>query len=150
LLKQILTKKSFFLFGCIFLMMLKSYSQDLKKHQWRNRVLLILTNDISADVFNNQIKTFKDNSTGLEERKLVVYKVVPEDYELVHKDNSWINNKKVFNKYKRTKKIFEVVLIGLDGGVKLRQTKHLSSEKLFTIIDGMPMRRGEIKSKNEK
>jgi hypothetical protein len=123
--------------------------QNLKKHLWENRILLILSSDINSDVFNSQIKTIKENSEGLDERKLVVYKVVPEDYELVHKNNSWINDTKIFNTYKRTKKVFEVVLIGLDGGVKLRQTKYLSPEKLFAIIDGMPMRRSEIKSKNK-
>ena len=41
---------------------------------------------------------------------------------------------------------FEVVLIGLDGGIKLRQTKLVSLDKLFTLIDGMPMRRNELKN----
>ena len=123
-------------------------AQDFEKYQWQNRVLLIITNDINSDAFNSQIQTFKNVNTGLRERKLLVYKLVPEDCELVHKDNSWINNKKIFKEYKRTKKVFEVVLIGLDGGVKLRQTKHLTSEKLFAIIDGMPMRRREISAKN--
>ena len=43
---------------------------------------------------------------------------------------------------------FEVILIGLDGGEKLRQTKVLETDKLFAIIDGMPMRRSEIIKNN--
>ena len=40
---------------------------------------------------------------------------------------------------------FEIVLIGKDGGEKLRQGQVLSSEKLFGLIDAMPMRQAERK-----
>lgn len=132
---------------CIFLSFSKSYNQDLEKHQWQNRVLLILTNDIDSDIFNTQVQSFEDYSKELSERKLIVYKVVPVDYKLINKDNTWINNQIIFNRYKQTNNVFEVILLGLDGGVKLRQSFYLTPEKLFTIIDGMPMRRSEIKSK---
>jgi hypothetical protein len=36
-----------------------------------------------------------------------------------------------------------VVLIGLDGGVKLRQSHAATNEQLFGLIDAMPMRRAE-------
>lgn len=38
---------------------------------------------------------------------------------------------------------FEVLLIGKDGGVKLRERRPVSAAALFAIIDAMPMRRGE-------
>jgi hypothetical protein len=38
-----------------------------------------------------------------------------------------------------------MVLIGKDGGVKLRQP-HLSVEQILATIDRMPMRRAEVKS----
>jgi len=48
-------------------------------------------------------------------------------------------------KYKIPKNQFTIILIGLDGGEKLRQTKPLDTTTLFAIIDGMPMRRQELK-----
>jgi hypothetical protein len=36
----------------------------------------------------------------------------------------------------------------LDGKIKLEQSTILSTEKLFTIIDGMPIRKREIRNKN--
>ena len=42
------------------------------------------------------------------------------------------------------------LLIGLDGGIKLRQNSILTKEKLFAIIDGMPMRRRELKKNEDK
>ena len=41
------------------------------------------------------------------------------------------------------------MLIGLDGGIKLEQIQILSAEKLFAIIDGMPMRKREIRKNNK-
>jgi hypothetical protein len=39
------------------------------------------------------------------------------------------------------------VLIGKDGGEKLRRTTPLSPEELFAIVDAMPMRRAEMRER---
>lgn len=41
---------------------------------------------------------------------------------------------------------FEVVLVGKDGGMKLRQQTPLSSEALLSTVDSMPMRKGHLDS----
>ena len=38
-----------------------------------------------------------------------------------------------------------VLLVGKDGGVKIRQAHALSAETLFTTIDAMPMRQREMR-----
>ena len=40
---------------------------------------------------------------------------------------------------------FGVVLVGKDGGVKLRRTKAVSAAELMQTIDAMPMRRQEMR-----
>lgn len=42
------------------------------------------------------------------------------------------------------------ILIGKDGGEKARQHGTMDLEKWFVLIDGMPMRRQEIQSKQNK
>ena len=42
---------------------------------------------------------------------------------------------------------FAIVLVGKDGGEKLRRTTPLSPEELFSIVDAMPMRRAELREK---
>ena len=39
-----------------------------------------------------------------------------------------------------------VLLVGKDGGVKLRRSEPISADELFATIDAMPMRRREIRS----
>ena len=40
------------------------------------------------------------------------------------------------------------VLTGIDGGVKLREAKLVPLEDIFSVIEAMPMRRWEKRSKN--
>ena len=42
---------------------------------------------------------------------------------------------------------FAAILIGKDGGAKLRSSKPLAMEKLEKTIDAMPMRKDEVKGK---
>jgi len=44
---------------------------------------------------------------------------------------------------------FQVLLIGKDGGVKLRSSEPVSMKDLFGLIDSMPMRQQEMGSKKK-
>ena len=43
---------------------------------------------------------------------------------------------------------FEITLFGKDGGTKLSRSTLLEPEELFAIIDAMPMRRDEIRTRS--
>jgi len=131
----------------LMLFTLSLFSQDLKKHQWKNRVLLIYTDDKNADDFKNQIKVLSEDKEGLVERKLVVYQFTKNDFTNDF-NQIWFSSNSLFNNYVNNNESFKVVLIGLDGGIKLDQNKVVLPEKLFTMIDGMPMRKTELKRKN--
>lgn len=123
------------------------YSQNLEKHQWKNRVVLLISSEENNELLSKQIEILKQENKGLQERKLIIYEV----YKDYYKYNFQPKNQKstdLYHQFNPTNKPFKIVLVGLDGGIKLNQTKILSVEKLFTLIDGMPMRRHEIKSKN--
>ncbi len=51
----------------------------------------------------------------------------------------------LFRKYKADSNGFTVLLIGKDGGEKLRSHKPVSFEQLRDTIDAMPMRQREVK-----
>lgn len=57
-------------------------------------------------------------------------------------------NDPLFSAYRVNKPAFTIILIGKDGGEKYRTNKILLPEKLFAIIDAMPMRRAEMRRKN--
>ena len=119
-------------------------AQELVSYRWENRIVLIITNNEKAEKYQNQLELLA-SASGLEEHKLIIYRVMPNQFTLGLKDLSWITSSKLYEKYHSIDNGFEVILIGLDGTVKLRQTEILSTEKLFSTIDVMPMRRAELK-----
>ena len=123
-------------------------AQDLSKHQWKHRVLLVLSSSENNSSYQQQIDSLKTNLKGLDERKLVIYQVVKDHFKIGFNDVEWKISSSLYEQYKKETSDFEIILIGLDGGIKLRQTSFLSNKKLFGIIDVMPMRRQEINTKN--
>ena len=100
---------------------------DLRHFQWKNRVLLLFAPSETDAVLKEQTALIEAHATGFQDRDLIVF-VVPAHapwWERFHADAGR----------------FTVVLIGKDGGEKLRQTSLLQPEKLFQVVDSMPMRR---------
>jgi len=137
--------KNIVLFSIILSISQIAKSQDLKKHQWKNRLLLVFSDDKNSDTFQKQINVLSENTKGLKERKLIIYQFSENKFSIDF-NSKWFPIHKLSKKYHSKNKRFEVLLIGLDGGIKLRQTKLVSLDQLFTLIDGMPMRRHELKN----
>lgn len=135
----------------VFLIMIFSkfsalHAQNLSQHLWKNRVILILSEDNSA--FERQMLAFKANEKGIYERSLIVYHLKSDEYEQVMPKGDVQRSMNLFKKNNQANVSFELILIGLDGGIKLRQKEFLSCEKLFAIIDSMPMRSADIKNRD--
>jgi hypothetical protein len=122
------------------------HAQNLSQHLWKNRVILILSEDNSA--FERQMLAFKANEKGIYERSLIVYHLKSDEYEQVMPKGDVQRSTNLFKKKNQANASFELILIGLDGGIKLRQKEFLSCEKLFAIIDSMPMRSADIKNRD--
>lgn len=133
-----------FIFLCCFI---KISAQDLKNHQWKNRVLLIYADDKNSEKLQQQLEILSKEKEGLSERKLLIQSYTEKEYKTEF-SGKWITSGLVYKIYPNSKNDFYVYLIGLDGSIKHEQAEILSTEKLFTIIDGMPMRKRELKQKN--
>lgn len=122
-----------------------SQAQDLSSHQWKDRLILILTEDTANETYQQQLDELYSDQQGLEDRKLVIYTILPDKFKRDDEaGQGWIQSGELYSKYKESDDSFEILLIGLDGGVKLRQDQFLSNKKLFDRIDQMPMRRREL------
>lgn len=120
-------------------------SQQLEKHQWKNRVLLIISDNEASDNYKNQILKLEAAQDGLIERKVLVYNVLPNKYKVSNSSNNWIASSVLFNTFMDTNDAFTVILIGLDGTVKLKKEAVLATKTLFDLIDSMPMRQAEMR-----
>ena len=126
-------------------------AQDLNSHLWEDRLLLVLAEDATDENFQNQLKILRENSKGLEERKLVVYQILPGKFKKgLKEETQWQQNKDLYKKYKPGNSNFQIILVGLDGGQKLKESEVLPVQTIFNTIDAMPMRQAEIRKKGSK
>ena len=142
--------KKLFIFTILILNSLSVYSQSLSSYQWKNRLVLIQTTNPQNQLFKTQIQELEDHLKGLEERRIIVFKFTPDSFQKgFEQDAPWENLNSSLKKDLRNSSEFEIILIGLDGGVKLRKNEFLSTDQLFRLIDQMPMRQSEIRKKKD-
>jgi hypothetical protein len=138
----------------ITLLAMELKAQDIQSKQWENRILIVKSNDEKSEDFQQQIKLFNTNKKGLIDRKLVLFKIINDKYHFIDYAHSNLTKSGILSddfksKYFTRQSEFKVILLGLDGGIKLQKTKVLSIEKLFNTIDAMPMRRSEIRRQSD-
>ena len=134
------------------MMAISAKAQDLSSHKWQERLVLVLAKDTAQQGLKDQLKELGQHTEGMQERKIVIYQVLPDRYRIgMRQENAWLrSNKLSYDKYSATESHFELVLIGLDGGIKLRRQAPITCKELFAHIDGMPMRKAEIRRDNHK
>lgn len=121
--------------------------QDLNTHQWKNRVLLVISETESNPVYIKQLEEWQSDKEGFKERKLIIYQIFPSYYIKGFTDEK-IESRSLYNAHRSSEDTFQVILIGLDRGVKYKTSDFLNNTSLFAIIDGMPMRRAELNKNN--
>ncbi len=111
-----------------------SQTPDLGQLQWHSRILLLFADDPGSLELHRQKAMLEQAAPGLAERDVKVYQII----------GSLPQNTALLRSKFGVDKPFAVVLIGKDGGRKLRATKPVEASELFGLIDSMPMRRNEI------
>ena len=122
-----------------------SNAQNLSAHKWENRLVLILTDNMNSEEYLNQIQEFKNHTNEMIDRKILVYHISPTKFKVGLSGKNWQKSETDYGFYKKTTSQPEIILIGLDGGVKLRAKEFLPCQKLFETIDAMPMRMQEMR-----
>jgi hypothetical protein len=128
------------------------YGQELEGYKWKKRILIIETPDKTNVKYTSQINELVNLEKDLLDRKLVITEIVENkykttNYSLEQNDEEWkkLDGRGVLSRNKIED--FKVILIGLDGNIKLEKREILRKEELFEIIDSMPMRISELRNK---
>ena len=128
------------------LIMMQSFNitaQNLSDYRWKNRILVLFENDSNSKKLNNTLNTIKKNTAEFKERDLLVFIYTD---ELFFDINGKATNLK--NSTTLPKSHDGYILIGKDGGIKATEPYPIQLEKLWDLIDGMPMRKNEMRQKN--
>lgn len=121
----------------------------LNDYQWRNRVLLIFSPDPATADLAQQLDHLSGMGAGLNARDLVVWKLINSDGSAFVNGNGEpsLSSHSFYQHFAVKDTDFTVILLGKDGTEKLRQRQPVTSRRLFSIIDAMPMRQREMRER---
>jgi len=115
---------------------------SLSELTWKKRVVIVFADAGDARAAR-QIETLTDQRSELEERDLVVISVTDDEAAAAFGRVADPDAVSLRNEANVKKGSFRVVLVGKDGGIKLRSETIVPNIELFDIIDRMPMRQAE-------
>jgi len=116
-------------------------SQNDTERRW-----LIIVADEKNSTFQQQLVWIEAEKEAAIERKIGA--MLWTDHDIIPIFNSPTKNIEPSDYLKRkisNDKNYEVILVGLDGRIKLRQDQPVTTDKLFSLIDSMPMRQREMR-----
>ena len=123
---------------------------SLKPYHDKNRLVLIFAPDSGSDEYKSQKDLFDGKQDGLSERDIV-------RFDVFATGNSTVGSAKIKAQDAHSLRQqfhvqpdgFCVLLIGKDGHTAYRSDTPVTTEKLFRLIDAMPMRRSEMKQRKK-
>jgi len=124
---------------------------DLDSYRWKNRLVLLFTEEVSNEMLNVLTLDLHKDKEGLLNQEIRVFKISKSQ-----KINDLLSNETMWMDENLRKELyvpengFYVMLMGKDGAVKFKDSNPIAREKLFAIIDAMPMRQAEMNRKNRE
>jgi len=127
----------------------QTQSINLYDFQWKNRLILLFAEAEDAEAYERQIQYLNTQQAGLEDRDLLVFSFF-EDNTGVFQDAPILQQdvQRIRKRYQVEDGESLLILIGKDGGEKMRETLPVQLQEVFGLIDQMPMRRREMREKN--
>ncbi len=125
---MMLAALSMFVGGC-------SFASTMDFYRWKSRPVIVFGAD-GDPVFKAQVALLQKAGAGLRERDMILIPVSGRQHEDLRR------------RYHVAGGAFAILLIGKDGGVKLRSTGSVSPAELFQLVDAMPMRKEEMRRRH--
>ena len=123
----------------------------LAEFQWRKRVVLLFAPNATTSLAE-QAKDLLSDKSGLAERDIVIVAVRgTTEVETVFGDAPGpAATASALRRHFQVAETagFTAVLVGKDGGEKLRETHPIRRDALYAVIDAMPMRRNEARPRD--
>ena len=105
---------------------------------WKARVLVVLAADPACPAVAEQKRQVESMGGGVAERDLVVVQLHAGSVEA----------RALRTRLGLDEEPFQAVLVGKDGGAKLRAAKPIGARELMATIDAMPMRQDEMRQRS--
>ncbi|MDX1707866.1 MAG: DUF4174 domain-containing protein [Desulfobacterales bacterium] len=123
---------------------------DLSQFQWKHRILFLFAPDASHPNLIRLQNEIAQQTDAINERDLVIFEIVEKGIRRM--DAAPLNRQtavSIRDHFAVSPKAFTVILVGKDGGVKLRRDEYVGLAAVFGLIDSMPMRKNEMQQRKQ-
>ena len=142
----------------------ESTDEPLREHLWKHRVILVSARTPQTPALQKQLTMLGTSTAGgrraLGERHIALYILATDARRgcerILFEPSGETTTEQIdaqtcarlsrsFDEDKRSEQDFAFLLIGKDGGDKLESKEPVSKDRLFKLIDSMPMRMREMR-----
>jgi hypothetical protein len=126
----------------------EALSMDLTQFQWKNRLLFIFAEKASDPSFKKLQNQIIAQNAEVDDRNLIVFEVPaqgPARMNTIPLDRKDADS--IRNHFAISNDTFSLILVGKDGGIKLKRSDQIDLTEVFELIDSMPMRQREMRQK---
>lgn len=145
-----ITALSLVLIALVFCVPEDAMPMDLDQFQWKNRLLFLFAPDDENLIFKKFQTEIKSQTAEVEDRDLVVFEVLEKGLSRMNRtqlERQVADSMR--NRFKAPRQKFTLILVGKDGGTKLKRHAQTSLKEVFELIDSMPMRQKEMRQKTQ-
>lgn len=115
-------------------------ANPLSQYLWSNRPLLIFAAGEGDPALRHMRRALAQRRRDVADRDMVIVEILAEGPDSADAET-------LRRRFDVAEEDFRVVLVGKDGGEKLRTGTPPALDEVFALIDGMPMRRREIRER---
>jgi hypothetical protein len=122
---------------------------DLDSYKWKHRLILVFTPSPDAHPYQALVREVATQRGEILDRDIVLFWVFPDEVRSDNRVFDGSTSAALRKRFSIPPGAFEVILVGKDGGEKLRQRERADLREVFSRIDAMPMRQMEMKRKSK-
>jgi hypothetical protein len=123
---------------------------DLTQFQWKNRLLFLFAEDANDPFFKNLQNQIMAQKAEVDDRDLIIFELPvqgPARMGATPLDRKEADS--IRTHFAIPSNTFSLILVGKDGGIKLKREDRVDLSDVFGLIDSMPMRQREMQQKNQ-
>lgn len=128
----------------------RSSEMDFEQFKGKTRLLLVFAPQSGDPLFAALQREISTRKNEVEDRGLVIFEIL--ELGASRMNGAELDPPTAASLRKRfdvSPKAFALILVGKDGGVKLRRNDFNGLEEIFRLIDSMPMRQNEMRHKGQ-
>lgn len=120
----------------------------LETYRWSERPLLVFGAAAGDATVDRQMTLLADHADGLADRDMAILIVGPDSvFATFGRPAPGATARALRRAFRVPDGAFRAILLGKDGGVKLTDDEPVTADRLFALIDGMPMRQREMRER---